>query len=130
MIFLPKVFRIDIIHIVKILVFATHAPNKRVVLGSDARMDAPRGRNDRLLIMNDKMPRLGGGPHHVEDDVVLAHVEVEINLHATLMGMAGHGIPSAAFLKVRKAHCELAGFDGRRNQKTVDGPLVAGGMVT
>lgn len=50
---------------------------------------------------------------------VLIHVEIEIDLHPPLMGMARHGVPD--YRPVRQAHAELTGFQYIRHEIFIDG---------
>ncbi|MNP57953.1 hypothetical protein D3C76_1528240 [compost metagenome] len=68
--------------------------------------------------------------HHVENGGIVFHVEVEVDLHAALVGVAGHGIPQAALFQLGHAHHQLAGRQHIRHQVLVDGSAVAGGRVS
>ncbi|MNV75295.1 hypothetical protein D3C71_1685730 [compost metagenome] len=68
--------------------------------------------------------------HHVEYSRILFHVEVEVDLHTTLMSVARHGVPQTAFLQLGHAHYQLAGRQYIRHQVFVDGATVAGRRVT
>lgn len=88
-------------------------------------MDAPARRDDRLLVMNEKVPCFRGRPHHMEDSLIRIHIEVEIDFHPSRMGMARHRVPNASRLKMGQAHLQLAAFDPARDDIAVDGPLIA-----
>ena len=67
--------------------------------------------------------------HHVEHAGVLIHVEIEVDFHATLVGMARHGIPQVARRKFGQPHAELAGLQHVRHEVFIDGAAVAGEVV-
>ena len=67
-------------------------------------MNRPGRGDDGLLVVHQQVAGLGRLAHHVEDDVVILEIEVEIDLHAALVRVAGHGIPVAARLQHRHAH--------------------------
>ena len=56
------------------------------------------------------MARLLPFPHEVHHERVLRHVEIEVDLHAAVVGMAGHRVPHRAGLQLRHAHHQLAGL--------------------
>ena len=89
-------------------------------------MDGP-GRGDHgLLVMQDHVTGFLRFAHHVEDHVLILDVEVEVDLHAALVGVARHGIPVAARGELGHAHAQLAALHDGRMEVLVDDALVAG----
>jgi hypothetical protein len=114
------------VHVLEHLVLAHHAPDEGVGLGAHAAVDRPARADHRLLVAHHQVARLGGLAHHVEDHGVVRHVEVEIHLHAPVVGVAGHGVPQAARLELGHAHQQLAGRQHVGHHELVDGAAVAG----
>ena len=73
-------------------------------------MDRPGGADDRLLVAHDDVAGLIALAHEVHHEGILGQVEVEIDLHAAVMGVAGHGVPHGAGLQLGHAHHQLAGL--------------------
>ena len=92
------------------LVFAAHAPDEGVCLRAAAAVDAPRRADDRLFVAHDDVARLLPFPHEVHHERVLRHVEIEVDLHAAVVGMAGHRVPHRAGFQLCHAHHQLAGL--------------------
>ena len=59
--------------------------------------------------MHEDVARFLRLPHHVEHHL-FAEIKVEVNLHAALVRVAGHGVPVAAGFELCKPHAELAGL--------------------
>ena len=55
---------------------------------------------------------------------VFGKFEVEVNLHATVVGVGRHGVPGAAGLKLGHSHLKLAAGHDLLDEQTVDGALV------
>ena len=81
------------IHVLENLVLSDHAPDKGIGLCSHTTVDRPTGVNYCLLIAYHQVARLRWLPHHVENSSVFAHIEIEIDFHAPVVGMAWHGVP-------------------------------------
>ena len=107
---LSQLRRRDLVHIVEGLVLAAHGPDEGVIAGARAGMDGPGRGDDRLLVLHHDMAGLLAFAHHVEDDLVFGHFEVEVDLHAALMRVRGHGVPDRTGLQHGHAHRELAGL--------------------
>lgn len=118
-----------VIHVAEHLVLAHHAPDEGVGLGADAGMDGPARGDHRLLVVDQQVTGLVRLTHHVEHGGIVLHVEVEVDLHAALVGVAGHGVPQAALFQLGHAHHQLAGRQHVRHQVLVDGATVAGGRI-
>ncbi|KAI3491639.1 hypothetical protein L1887_44261 [Cichorium endivia] len=67
--------------------------------------------------------------HHVEHAGVLIHIEVEVNFHAALVGMARHGVPQIPWRQLGQSHAELTGLKHVRHEVFIDGAAVAGEVV-
>ena len=61
----------------------------------------------------------------MEYRIVLTHIEIEINLHTSVVGVAGHSVPVRANLKLGKSHSELAGLNNLGVYVLIDNSLVA-----
>ena len=88
-------------------------------------MDGPGGGDHGFLVVHDDMAGLLGLTHHVEYRIIGTHIKVHINLHTSVMGMAGHGVPVRSNLKLGKTHSQLAGLDHLGMDVLVDHSLVA-----
>ena len=75
------------------------------------------------------MARLLPLSHQVKDRLILGKLKVEIDLHAPLVGMGGHGVPDAARLQHGHAHGELAGGQHVGVDELVDDPPVGQSRV-
>ena len=62
----------------------------------------------------------------MEHAAVFIHVEVEVDFHAALVGMARHGVPQVARCQLGQSHAELAGLQHVRHEVFIDGAAVAG----
>ena len=89
-------------------------------------VDGPAGRNDGLLVVHDHVTGLAGLTHHMEHSLVGGDVKVEVNLHAALVGMAGHGVPNIAGQQSGHAHAQLAAFAHGRMDILAQNALVDG----
>ena len=105
--------------------FSPTMPDEGVSLCPDTRMHRPAWVNDRLLISNHQVTRLRRLTHDVPHDSVLTHVEVEVDLHTSVMGMAGHGVPEVSWLELCEAHEQLAGGENIWDQVLVNRSAVA-----
>ena len=123
---LPQVGGGDVVHVVKLHVLAAHGPDKGVVRGAHAAVDAPGGADDSVLVVHHDVPGLGGLAAHVEDHLPLGQLEIGVDLHPALVGVAGHGVPVGAGLQLGHAHAQLAGLEHVGVDELVDGALVAG----
>ena len=92
-------------------------------------MNAPAGRNHRLFVLHHDVPGLLPFAHHMENDIVFRHFEVEVDFHPPLVRVCRHRIPHASGLQHRHAHRQLAGLQHRGMNELVDHPLVAGRRV-
>ena len=116
----------DIIHIIELHVLAAHGPDKGVIRCTYAAVDAPGRADDRVIVVHDNMAGLGGLTAHVENDLALGDLKVGVDLHAALVGVAGHGVPVAAGLQSGHTHGQLAGLEHAGMDELVDRALVAG----
>ena len=91
-----------------------------------AAVDAPGRADDRVIVVHDNMAGLGGLTGTCGKRPGLGDLKVGVDLHAALVGVAGHGVPVAARLQSGHAHGKLAGFQHAGVDKLVDGALVAG----
>ena len=89
-------------------------------------MDAPGRADDSVIVVHHNMAGFGRLAAHVEYGLAFGNLEVGVDLHAALVGVAGHGVPVAARLQSGHAHGKLAGFQHAGVDKLVDGALVAG----
>ena len=46
----------------------------------------------------------------MENNIVAGNLEIEVNLHSSLVGVGGHCVPAVAGSELRHTHCELAAF--------------------
>ena len=112
------------VHIGEFLVLSAHSPDERIILRSDTGVDRPRGRNNSLLVMHNDMSCFLGLAHHMKYRVVSAHIEIEVNLHTSVMGVARHGVPVRANLKLGKTHSKLAGLHNLGMYVLIDNSLI------
>ena len=123
---LPQIGGLDVIHIIKGLIFAAHSPNKGIITGAHTRVNTPGGTDNGIIIFHHYMPCFLGLTHHMEDDLIFRYLKIGIYLHTALMRVAGHGVPVAAGLHGGHTHGQLASFENTGVNKLVDNPLVAG----
>ena len=91
-----------------------------------ARVDGPGGGDHGLLVGHDDVAGLQGLAVEVEHAGRLVHAEVEVDLHAALVGVGRVGVPHAARLQDGQAHHQLAAPAHRRVDVLVDRAHVAG----
>ena len=113
------------VHIGEFLVLTAHSPDEGIVLCTNAGVDGPRGRNNSLLVVHNDVAGLLCLTHHMEYGIAGAHIKIEVNLHTSVVSMAGHGVPVRANLKLGKSHCKLAGLHNLGVYVLIDNSLVA-----
>ena len=96
------------VHIIKDLVFTDHAPDKGVSLGAASGVDRPARGDDCLLVAHYNVACLCRLTHVVHDKGIFWHIEIQIDLHASVVCMARHCVPYASRLKFCHAHFQLA----------------------
>src|SRR5690606_32390050 len=114
------------VHVGVVEVLAAHRPDEGVVGRAGPHVDRPRRRDHRLVVAHDDVALRVGLAHEVVDAVVLAEIEVEIDLAAAVVQVRRHRVPDAARLEHGQAQQQLRGLAGGRHDELVDGALVAG----
>src|SRR5690606_17641945 len=114
------------VHVGVVQVLAAHRPDEGVVAGARTHVDRPWRRDHGLVVGHHDMALRLGFAHEVVDAVVLAQVEVEVDLAAAVVQVRRHGVPDAAGLEHGQAQQQLRGLAGGRHDVLVDGALVAG----
>ncbi len=87
-------------------------------------MDRPGRGDDRVEVLHHDIAGLGRLAHKVHDHVVVGEFKIGIDLHAALVGVAGHRVPDAAGGQLRQSHRELAGVQHLGVDELVDDALV------
>src|SRR5690606_4018400 len=114
------------VHVGVVEVLAAHRPDEGVVGGARAHVDRPRRRDHGLVVGHHDVALRVGLAHEVVDAVVLAQVEVEVDLAAAVVQVRRHGVPDAARLEHGQAQQQLRGLAGLGHDELVDRALVAG----
>ena len=112
------------VHIGKLNVFSTHAPDEGVLSSGHTAVDGPDGRNHSLLIFHDDVSRFLWLTHHMENSVFFLQIEVEIHFHSSFMGVTWHGVPHTARFKTCHAHDQLTALTDIWMYVLIDGSLV------
>ena len=89
-------------------------------------MDAPGRADNSIIVVHHNMAGFGRLAAHVEYGLAFGNLEVGVDLHAALMGVAGHGVPVGAGLQLGNAHAQLAGLEHVGVDEMIDGALIAG----
>src|SRR5687768_17258197 len=93
---------VEHVHVGVIEVLAAHRPDEAIVARAGTHVDRPRRRHHRLAVGDHDVALRIGLAHEVVDAVVLAEVEVEVNLGAAVVQVRRHRVPDAARLEDRQ----------------------------
>src|SRR5690606_27774474 len=113
------------VHVGVVEVLTAHRPDEGVVGRARTHVDRPRRRDHRFVVGHHDVALRVGLAHEVVDAVVLAQVEVEIDLAAAVVQVRRHGVPDAAGLEHGQAQQQLRGLAGGRHDALVDGAVGA-----
>lgn len=75
-----------------------------------------------MLVPYDDVPRLPGFPEQMKNDGVFRYLQIQVDLHAPVMGVAGHGVPERARRQLGEPHDQLAALYHAGMDELVDRP--------
>lgn len=90
---LHQIFHVTVIHVIKVLIFANHSPDKCVSLGAAAGVDGPARGDDCLLVPHHDMTCFRWLSHIMHDKGIFWHIKVQIDFHTSVMRVARHRVP-------------------------------------
>ena len=125
MFLLFKVYCCTAVHIAIVEILTAHSPDECVVLGSASRMDTPFRRDDSLIVVHPDVAAFLRLTHEMAYSLVLRKLEIEINLHATLVRVSRHCVPGAARLELCHTHLKLACRNHFLHEHSVDDTVIA-----